>query len=150
MTRAVHLVMTREDLATAYDVRRRVFVDEQRVPVDVERDDADETADHFLARIGGEPLGTGRLVVHGDTGVLGRLAVLPAGRGLHLGVALVGAIEDRARARGLAAVELHAQTHARGFYEALGYAAYGPEFLEAGIPHVSMRKPLEPRPSDES
>ncbi len=75
-------------------------------------------------------------------GCLGRLAVAGQARGLGVGVALVRAIEDAARARGLAAVDLHAQTHALGFYERLGYEAYGPEYLEAGIPHQGMRRSL--------
>jgi predicted GNAT family N-acyltransferase len=133
---------TGADLAAAYDVRWRVFVVEQGVPPDIERDRADSTAAHFLARIDGVAVGTGRLVVRGDTGVLGRLAVLPCARGRSLGAALVRAIEEHARARGLAAIELHAQTQVRRFYAALGYAAYGDEFVEAGIPHVAMRKPL--------
>ena len=91
----------------------------------------------------GGPLGTGRLLhgaaaaakTGGDarSGSLGRLAVTAAARGLGVGAALVRAIEDAARARGLTAVDLHAQTHALGFYERLGYAAYGPEFPDAGI-----------------
>lgn len=52
------------------------------------------------------------------------------------------AIEEAARARGLTAVDLHAQTHALGFYEKLGYEAYGPEFPDAGIPHRAMRRTL--------
>ncbi|HEY9330046.1 MAG TPA: GNAT family N-acetyltransferase, partial [Streptomyces sp.] len=71
---------------------------------------------------------------------LGRLAVTKAARGLGVGAALVRAIEDAARELGLSAVDLHAQTHALGFYERLGYAAYGPEFLDAGIPHRAMRR----------
>lgn len=50
--------------------------------------------------------------------------------------------KEAARARGLTAVDLHAQTHALGFYERLGYVAYGPEDLEAGIAHRSMRRSL--------
>ena len=57
-------------------------------------------------------------------------------------MALVRAIEDAARERGLAAVDLHAQTHALGFYERLGYVAYGAEFLDAGIGHRAMRRGL--------
>ena len=77
------------------------------------------------------------------TGILGRLAVGKAARGTGLGKLLVHAIEQRAAERGLAAVELHAQAHARGFYQQLGYAAYGDSFSEAGIEHVSMRKELQ-------
>lgn len=65
-----------------------------------------------------------------------------AARGLGVGVALVRAIEAEAGRLGLAAVDLGAQTHALGFYERLGYEAYGPEFQDAGIPHRAMRRRL--------
>jgi len=141
------------DLETCFAVRKEVFVGEQGVPEDLEYDEYDAVAVHVLAvRDDGVPLGTGRLLygeaaaakVDGDlsVGSLGRLAVAKEARGLGVGVALVRAIEDAARARGLAAVDLHAQTHALGFYERLGYEAYGPEYPEAGIPHRAMRRAL--------
>ncbi|WP_316777772.1 GNAT family N-acetyltransferase [Streptomyces sasae] len=141
------------DLAACFAVRKQVFVVEQGVPEDLEYDAYDATALHVLAvREDGEPLGTGRLL-YGETaaektggdlslGSLGRLAVSHQARGLGVGVALVRAIEDAARARGLTAVDLHAQTHALGFYERLGYEPYGPEYEEAGIPHRAMRRAL--------
>jgi predicted GNAT family N-acyltransferase len=143
----------KEDREACFAVRRDVFVVEQRVPQEIEYDRYDETAVHVLAvREDGLPLGTGRLL-HGEdavgktgadasVGSLGRLAVTRAARGLGVGVALVRAIEDAARERGLEAVDLHAQTHALGFYERLGYEPYGPEFQDAGIPHRAMRRAL--------
>ncbi|MCH5675459.1 GNAT family N-acetyltransferase [Streptomyces gilvus] len=141
------------DLEACFAVRKEVFVGEQGVPEDIEYDAYDAVALHVLAvRDDGMPLGTGRLLhgeaaaakVDGDlsVGSLGRLAVTREARGLGVGVALVRAIEDAARARGLRAVDLHAQTHALGFYERLGYEAYGPEYPEAGIPHRAMRRTL--------
>ncbi|MBO4253631.1 GNAT family N-acetyltransferase [Streptomyces griseorubiginosus] len=141
------------DLEACFAVRKEVFVGEQGVPEDIEYDAYDPVAVHVLAvRDDGVPLGTGRLLhgeaaaakVDGDlsVGSLGRLAVTREARGLGVGVALVRAIEDAARARGLTAVDLHAQTHALGFYERLGYEAYGPEYPEAGIPHRAMRRTL--------
>jgi predicted GNAT family N-acyltransferase len=53
-------------------------------------------------------------------------------------------IEDRARELELPVLELHAQLAAEGFYARLGYEAFGENYLEAGIPHVSMRKVLTP------
>ncbi|QOV38951.1 GNAT family N-acetyltransferase [Streptomyces ferrugineus] len=134
-------------------VRKEVFVVEQGVPQEIEYDAHDTDAVHVLAiREDGVPLGTGRLLygeaaaakAGGDpsVGSLGRLAVLRTARGLGVGVALVRAIEEAARARGLTAVDLHAQTHALGFYERLGYVAYGPEFPDAGMPHRAMRRAL--------
>ncbi|GAA3396641.1 GNAT family N-acetyltransferase [Streptomyces roseoviridis] len=144
---------TGDDREACFAVRRAVFVEEQGVPQEIEYDPYDETAVHVLAvRADGVPLGTGRLLYGADAvgktgadasvGSLGRLAVTRAARGLGVGAALVRAIEDAARARGLAAVDLHAQTQALGFYERLGYEAYGPEFKDAGMPHRAMRRAL--------
>jgi len=141
------------DREACFAVRKEVFVGEQGVPEDLEYDAYDADAVHVLAvREDGVPLGAGRLL-HGEAaaaktdgdlsvGSLGRLAVTKAARGLGIGAALVGAIEDAARARGLTAVDLHAQTHATGFYERLGYVTYGSEFPDAGIPHRAMRRVL--------
>ncbi|WP_053640442.1 MULTISPECIES: GNAT family N-acetyltransferase [unclassified Streptomyces] len=149
----VREVLGDEDREACFAVRREVFVEEQGVPRELEYDAYDATAVHVLAIRGdGLPLGTGRLLHGADAvgrtggdasvGSLGRLAVAKAARGLGVGAALVRGIEDAARERGLTAVDLHAQTHALGFYERLGYEAYGPEFPDAGIPHRAMRKAL--------
>ncbi|MGV9561551.1 GNAT family N-acetyltransferase [Streptomyces sp. NPDC003480] len=141
------------DREACFAVRKEVFVREQGVPEDIEYDAYDAEAVHVLAiRQDGVPLGTGRLLYGeaaaakngGDASVgsLGRLAVTKEARGLGVGAALVRALEDAARVRGLTAVDLHAQTHALGFYERLGYTAYGPEFPDAGIPHRAMRRPV--------
>ncbi|WP_338777615.1 GNAT family N-acetyltransferase [Streptomyces sp. DG1A-41] len=151
-----YVVRVAEDAAdreACFAVRKEVFVGEQGVPEDIEYDAYDPGAVHVLAvREDGVPLGTGRLLLgeaavaqtgaDSAVGSLGRLAVAAHARGLGVGVALVRAIEDAARARGLAAVDLHAQTHALGFYARLGYEAYGQEYLEAGIPHQAMRRSL--------
>ncbi|POM23973.1 putative N-acetyltransferase YjcF [Actinomadura rubteroloni] len=136
-------VVSAADREHAYAVRFAVFVREQGVPPEIELDAADAAADHLLARIDGRPAGTVRLLRRDGTGVLGRLAVLAEARGTGLGAALVRAVEDRARAAGLTAVELHAQVAARGFYERLGYEAFGAEDEEAGIPHIWMRRRIE-------
>ncbi|MFJ6698654.1 GNAT family N-acetyltransferase [Streptomyces sp. NPDC091272] len=141
------------DVEACFAVRKEVFVVEQEVPAELEYDSCDESAVHVLAVADdGTPLGTGRLL-HGadaadrtgagpEVGSLGRLAVSGAARGLGVGAALVRGIEDAARERGLTSIDLHAQTHALGFYERLGYVAYGPVFLDADIDHRSMRREI--------
>ncbi|WP_330329957.1 GNAT family N-acetyltransferase [Streptomyces sp. NBC_00536] len=147
----VRVAESEADRAACFAVRTEVFVIEQSVPESLEYDAYDADAVHVLAVGPGGPLGTGRLL-HGaaalgktgspDVGSLGRLAVTKAARGLGVGAALVRAIEGEAVRMGLAAVDLGAQTHALGFYERLGYVAYGPEFDDAGMPHRAMRRPL--------
>jgi predicted GNAT family N-acyltransferase len=149
----VRRATTANDVAVAFAVRREVFVDEQGVPADLELDDLDSSADHFVAYLDRHAVGAGRFVVEpagfegapGSTapvGHLGRLAVLTMARGSGLGVALVQAIEDRARERDISLMALSAQTYAVAFYERLGYAAHGPQFDDAGLPHVWMTKTL--------
>jgi predicted GNAT family N-acyltransferase len=154
--RTIRVAQDESDRAAAYQVRYDVFVTEQQVPADLELDELDETADHFVAYDDGRAdraVGAGRLVVEpagfadadpalGPVAHLGRLAVRPETRGTALGVALVAAIEARAAERGLRVVALSAQTHALGFYERLGYTAHGPVFDDAGLPHRWMRKLL--------
>ncbi|KOX07254.1 GNAT family N-acetyltransferase [Nocardiopsis sp. NRRL B-16309] len=147
----IRLAEDARDLAAVFVIRGAVFVAEQEVPIEEEWDGRDPAADQFVALLDGVPVGTVRLVAQGgadggtggESGLLGRLAVLPKGRGSGTGAALVKAVEERARERGFSSVELHAQTHALGFYERLGYTAHGEEFLDAGIPHLHMVRRLD-------
>jgi predicted GNAT family N-acyltransferase len=70
------------------------------------------------------------------------MAAHPQVRGRGHGAAVLAELHRQAELLGLAEVELHAQVGARGFYERVGYAAVGDEYEEAGIRHVTMRRPL--------
>jgi YbgC/YbaW family acyl-CoA thioester hydrolase len=126
--------------ADARRIRSEVFVEEQRIPKDLEHDAADLTAVHAVAcnRLG-QAVATGRLVtaVPGVAQV-GRLCVNRVLRGGHLGRQVLQALTEAARARGDHELMLHAQRSAEGFYERLGYQRRGEPFLEAGIAHVEM------------
>jgi len=138
------------DLQAALAIREVVFIEEQAVPADLERDDLDQGAFHVLAWEGPHAVGTGRLVsleeapegAKGKWGRIGRMAVVNAARGKGLGRQILEALEDEARAREMVGIKLHAQVHAMGFYEAMGYVRQGDEFQEAGIPHCEARKKL--------
>ena len=124
-------------------LRTRVFVEEQGVPAEVEQDAHDATAVHALARDDdGRVVATGRLLVRDGCGVIGRMAVDASSRGRGHGAAVLAELHRQAVALGLTEVELHAQLPARGFYEQAGYTAVGDVYEEAGIAHVTMRRPL--------
>ena len=143
------------DMDAVYALRHEVFVVGQDVPVELERDDLDATADHVVAVADGALVGTGRLVdgridpegrlepgTAGTVGTIGRMAVDEAARGTGVGRAVLDRLVARAAERGLPQVELHAQLHARGFYERAAFTPFGEVYLEAGIEHVGMRRAL--------
>ncbi len=129
------------DPTDCFAVRHTVFVGEQNVPVDLERDALDATAIHLLATHGDQPVGTARIVVKGDTGKIGRVCVLRKQRGTGLGAALIRtALEILRDTPGVTRAALGAQIDALGFYEKLGFTAYGDVFDDAGIEHRMMER----------
>ncbi len=132
--------------AHASKVRTEVFVQEQRIPREMEWDEADHTALHAVVynRLD-QPLATGRLLVHGPgQGRIGRMAVNRVMRGAGLGRDVLKALVQAAQARGDHQVLLHAQRSAEAFYDNQGFRPRGEPFEEAGIPHIEMFTDLKP------
>lgn len=123
-------------------IRFRVFVDEQKVPAELELDEIDGAAMHLLAANGlGEPCGTGRLFADPDNpsqGKIGRMAVLKQRRGTGCGAAILSALVNEARKQQYVVVTLSAQLHAVPFYQRFGFESVGPLYDDAGIPHQAM------------
>lgn len=117
-------------------VRFTVFVDEQRVPAELEMDEWDDASRHVLASCGDQVVGTGRLLPDGH---IGRVAVLRAYRGRGVGLLVMEKLISMGRQAGMSRFALSAQVQAAAFYERLGFTARGPSYEEAGIPHVQMR-----------
>lgn len=141
----IRIVTWAEAEAALRRVRTEVFIREQRVTEREEWDGRDPAAVHALAVApDGTPVGTGRLLVDGERARVGRMAVRAPWRTRGVGGAILVALVERARAAGCREVVLDAQLHAIPFYECHGFAAFGPEFLDAGILHRRMQRALAP------
>ncbi|MBI5258628.1 MAG: YbgC/FadM family acyl-CoA thioesterase [Burkholderiales bacterium] len=125
-------------------IRAKVFVEEQKIPAEMEWDAADAVCVHAVAyNRFGRPLATGRLLEHvPGVAKIGRMAVLAPMRGSRVGRAVLDALMHAARERGDREALLHAQTSAAPFYTRAGFVTRGPVFEEAGIPHVEMVRAL--------
>jgi predicted GNAT family N-acyltransferase len=131
------------DMERAWAIRRRVFIEEQRVLEEIEMDADDAHAFHALAVLDGVAIGCGRMVDH-DAGEvkIGRMAVLREHRNTGIGAEILRFLVDRARARGIRKAILHAQLTAEGFYLKEGFTPVGEVFEEAGIAHRLMERAL--------
>lgn len=122
------------------DIRQRVFIDEQRVPPELEWDDTDEIADHYLMVLpDNTPIGVARLFsTLNQVAHIGRMAVVPAFRGQGYGQRLLHHLMREAGAE-FPELRLSAQEQALGFYQGSGFHLCSDVYDDAGIPHFDMR-----------
>jgi predicted GNAT family N-acyltransferase len=132
----------RGEVERALALREQVFCVEQGVELAADRDGLDDQAIQIVALDEARVVGTCRVLVDGEVGRLGRMAVDARSRGRGAGAAILAAAERSAREAGARLMRLHAQRYVEDLYAAAGYAAYGEPFVEEGIPHVSMEKRL--------
>ena len=120
-------------------IRFRVFVEEQRVPREIELDEHDDASLHAIAFEKDLPIGTARLLPDGH---IGRMAVLKDWRRKGAGALMLTTLMKMAKLLGHKEIVLSAQKHAVPFYRKHGFAEEGAEYMEAGIPHRDMRRRL--------
>ena len=125
-------------------IRQAVFIDEQKIPAEMEWDAADASCVHAVAfNRFGVALATGRLMEHvPGVAKIGRMAVVRSMRGSRIGRAVLDALMRQGKALGYGEAVLHAQLSAAGFYARAGFVQRGAEFEEAGIGHVEMVRAL--------
>lgn len=147
LTVTVRPTEAEDEIAEAHRLRSRVFLGEQKVDASDEFDEFEATSAQIVALDESGVVATCRLRSYGENGQdlkLERMAVERRLRGSGIGSKLLEGAEDFGRRRGARRMVLHAQTQARGFYAANGYEAEREPFMEAGIEHVRMTKPLAP------
>lgn len=139
----VQQVMNKQQLEDAYKIRTEVFVEEQLVPIEEEIDQYEDQAIHFVVYNDQEvPAGAGRLRFVDGYGKIERICIAKVARGTGVGRLLMQDIETTISEKGFTKAKLNAQRQAEPFYTKLGYETISDEFLDAGIPHVTMVKRL--------
>ena len=121
------------------EIRRRVFIEEQQVPEELEWDEDDKACIHVLVTNNQTPIATGRIKMDGH---IGRMAVLKDYRNKGVGSAVLKALINFSKTLKMKSVYLHAQTSAIPFYEKHDFKTSSKEFMDAGIPHKTMQVDL--------
>ena len=155
MSVTIRIAESAADRLACWRIRERVFIEEQRIAEDVERDGLDDIAWHLAAWDGDEAIGTVRVLgvdgahrfvrpARGTIAKIGRMAVLPSDRRRGIGRRLLDAALDLARREGIVRAELSAQETVVPFYARAGFTIEGEPYEEAAIPHRKMIRELEP------
>lgn len=137
-------------LEPVFDIRNRVFVDEQHLTSNARSDPDDRRSIHYLAKVDGEPVGTGRLTILGREAQIAWVAVLKEWRKFGIGRGLMDRMIERSESEQVDYIVLNAQVHALEFYRQLGFHTVGQQFVMARIPHQVMVRGISSRGEDET
>ncbi|MCJ7840336.1 GNAT family N-acetyltransferase [Lederbergia sp. NSJ-179] len=133
---------TEQQLKDAFHIRKKVFVEEQMVPVEIEIDEFEKASVHFVLYDQEKPIGAGRCRTMDHIGKVERICILPSHRGKGAGNLIMQTIERFAKEKQIRELKLNAQISAIPFYEKLGFTVCSEEFMDAGIPHKTMIKQI--------
>lgn len=141
------VIPSNDNISECLKIRYAVFVGEQGVSPDLERDGYDEPnslCDHYLIFDGGAPVGAFRVLLdEGDAAHIGRLCVLKEHRKKGFGAAALDFCTETYGKKGFSKLALGAQCHAIPFYEKCGFEVVSDVYYDAGIPHRKMEKILK-------
>lgn len=140
----IQVVSDASNIAKCMEIRAEVFIVEQNVPEDEERDGLDDQCIHFLASTESESIGAARLNYLNDGyAKIQRVCVKEVARSEGIGAQIIKTMIEQVRADGIRnVIRLGSQTHALDFYKKLGFQVFGDEYMDAGIPHFDMELKL--------
>lgn len=131
-------VHDKKNLRKTITIRKKVFIKEQKVPLDIEIDGLDPEADHFIAYFDDKPIGCARIRTKDYHAKLERIAIIKEYRGKGYGSELTKFLIDYCKQKDIKEIYLHSQIYVSDFYKKLGFKAKRNHFFEAGIEHVEM------------
>ena len=137
------LVASNRDLKEAFEVRKKVFTEEQGTPEDLEFDNHDREALHMVVKDGERVIGTARvLFLTTNQAKIERMAILRPFRHRGIGRRIISFLNEELKNRHVEEVVLHAQYSIVAFYKSWGFEELGLPFWEVGIKHIKMQKRL--------
>lgn len=142
------ILKIKEELEQMYKLRKEVFVDEQKIPLEFEKDEKDDLLDtvHVGVFLDEKLVATARIMKFNDDVVyFGRACVSKKCRSLGVGKFLFLNMEktviENKKSNEKRTIKFSAQYHALKFYQMLGYSVDdGKIFLEFSIEHIKMSK----------
>lgn len=122
------------------EIRTKVFIEEQNIPIDLEWDTYDITAKHFAVFKNGQPIAYARVVQKEGALWIGRMAVDKSQRSKGIGSFLIQqAIKATRSLNPNQEIYVSAQLAAIDFYKKNKFETVGEQYLDAGIFHKDMK-----------
>lgn len=137
-----HIARNQTEKNHAYKIREQVFVIEQQVSPELERDGLDDSVEyateHIVAYHEKRPVGTARILFKDNRAKLGRIAIIKEKRSKGLGTNLMEFLIKYLKEKKVNEIYMHAQYYLFNFYQKFGFKQRGNIFYEANIKHIEM------------
>ncbi|MCP4348394.1 MAG: MSMEG_0568 family radical SAM protein [Desulfobacterales bacterium] len=145
-----HSARTGQETARAFEIRKQIFVREQNMFKDSDKDEHDNESIHLVAKVDGKIIGTVRVFPGKKSGhwIGSRLAVLKESRSFHVGILLVKEAIKRVKKKGCTVFTAHIQEKNINFFSKLGWKPVGSVEDYLGRPHQVMQADLDRVPDD--
>ena len=135
----VKIAKSKDEYLKCLDIRKSVFIKEQKVDKNLEIDEFEKTCTHFLVYVDGQAVATGRFRIKNIFLKFERMAVLKEFRGRKLGSVLLKHMVDVGYKKYPRYLQtMHAQEGALHFYKKMGWEVISKSFIEADIKHYLM------------
>ena len=134
----VRLVRTNKELEQVYQIREIVFINEQKVPKHLEKDEFDATAKHVIVLHKSKTIGCARVRFIGTKGKIERIAILKEFRSKGAGKKIVNYLISYCKRKKAKEIIVGAQYRIKDFYAKFGFKEKGKTFQDAGIKHIKM------------
>lgn len=134
----IKFVEKQNEMDQVINIRKTVFVKEQKVPVEIEIDGLDPESDHIIAFFNKQPVGCGRIRTTNHLAKFERIAVLKEHRGRGFGKQITNFMIKNCKTKNINEIIMHSQLHVADFYKKIGFKTRGTIFLEANIKHIKM------------
>ena len=128
---------TNQEYEWILDIRKKVFIKEQKVPSEIEIDEYEKEATYFIAYFNKEPVGCARIRFN-NYAKLERIAVVKKHRMNGFGTKITKHLINYCKRKNISDIRIHSQSYIANFYEKIGFKKISEEFYEAGIKHVEM------------
>jgi predicted GNAT family N-acyltransferase len=128
-----------EDIQKCLEIRNKIFVQGQKVPLDEEVDGKDKDCDHYLLLMDNTAIGVARVRYLDQAAMIERVAIMEEYQGMGLGKKIMNKIlADLVLNPHILKAKLSSQSYAIPFYEKLGFIVCSEEYLDADILHKDM------------
>lgn len=132
----------RIDINAAMNLRKKVFVKEQEIPLSLELDGNDGRSMHVVAINDEKVVGTGRLTIENERGIISRIAIEKEYRSIGLGKKIILLLEQEAKDKKVKKLVLTPHKYLEEFYKSLGYLEYGNTEIVGKHTLINMMKSI--------